>query len=171
MSDNKKTINCPACGKEMHKLYIPDEDVYIDICIEGCGGMFFDNRELDKFDELEENANAILSAIKNRTFEEVDKSEKRICPVCNVPMVKMGSGVTNVEIDVCNTCGAKFLDCGELLKIREAGENKVNINTAKIDLLYKENLYNILGKNADKKIKPSKGRQLFENIVIEYLNK
>ena len=34
-------------------------------------------------------------------------------------MVKQGAGVANIQIDVCNNCGAKFLDYGELEAIRK----------------------------------------------------
>ena len=49
MSDNKQTINCPACGKEMVKVFDKEKGINIDICLNGCGGIFFDNREFEKF--------------------------------------------------------------------------------------------------------------------------
>ena len=52
MTDTKNQINCPACGKEMKKIYLPNEKINIDICLDGCGGIFFDNREFDKFNEV-----------------------------------------------------------------------------------------------------------------------
>ena len=49
--DTIDIIKCPACGKEMEKVFIPSEGINIDICTDGCGGIFFDNREFDKFNE------------------------------------------------------------------------------------------------------------------------
>jgi len=122
MADTKRVVTCPACDKEMTKVYIEDTDLNIDICLDGCGGILFDNRELEKFDEKHENADEIFEAIKGKTFEPVNELEVRICTICGSSMVKQGSGVEGVDIDVCNTCGAKFLDNGELEKIREYEE-------------------------------------------------
>ena len=171
MSDNKLTIDCPACGKEMVKVFDENNGINIDICLNGCGGMLFDNREFEKFDEAHENADEILNAIKDKVFEKVDDSKIRICPICKVPMVKMGAGNGGVEIDVCNTCGAKFLDNGELEKVREGAQADLGKVDAMVNLLYQNNLKEVLGKNAQKEIKTSPRRQFFENLVTKYLNK
>ena len=119
MKETTKTINCPACGCEMTKIFVPEANINIDICLDGCGGIYFDNRELDKFDEQHENIDFILEQIKGKEFKPVDTKEKRICPVCKTPMVKHFMSVKKeVEIDDCYGCGAKFLDNGELQKIR-----------------------------------------------------
>ena len=124
MADNQDIINCPACGARMEKVYVPDAGVYVDVCLNGCGGIYFDNRELDKFDEKHENIDTILEAIKNKQFKQVDTTEKRICPVCKTPMVKHFMSVKKeVEIDDCYGCGGKFLDYGELQKIRSQYNN------------------------------------------------
>ena len=124
MADNKEIIKCPACGCEMEKVYVPDAGIYVDICLNGCGGIYFDNRELDKVDEKQESISAILDAINNKNFKYVDTTEKRICPVCHTPMVKhFMSAKKEVEIDDCYKCGGKFLDNGELQKIRAQYEN------------------------------------------------
>ena len=171
MSDNKQIINCPACGKEMVKVFDKEKGINIDICLNGCGGILFDNREFEKFDESHENADEILNAIKERKFAKVDESEIRVCPICNVPMVKMGAGTGGVEIDICNTCGAKFLDNGDLEKVRKGANADLSKVDAMVDLLYQNNLKEVLGKNAQKEIKKSPRRQFFENLVTKYLNK
>ena len=172
MADNKEMIQCPACSKSMTKIFVPEKGINIDICTDGCGGIFFDNRELEKFDSAEDNIDEILEAIKDKTFEKVDESTTRICPSCKVPMVKMGAGVPDVVIDVCNTCGAKFLDNGELQKIREAVEEGDNEKfDAFLNSLYRENLKDVLGKNAEMDIKSSPRRQFFENLVSRHLKR
>lgn len=174
MTDNKKDINCPACGCEMKKIFVSDANIDVDICLDGCGGIFFDNRELSKFDELNENANDILNAVNDKTFKKVDESKVRRCPICNIPMVKMGAGSGDVEIDSCNVCGAKFLDNGELQRIRERVKTN-DERTEKIEelanALYKANLHNVLGDKADEDIESSPRRQFFENLVKSYLLK
>ena len=66
--DTLETIKCPACGKDMEKIFIKSEGINIDICTKGCGGIFFDNREFKKFDEQHENLDEIIQAAENNTF-------------------------------------------------------------------------------------------------------
>ena len=79
----------------------------------------WDNMRFSLYDEETENADAILNEAKGKDFIKVDESKCRICPACNSIMVKNGAK-GGVKIDVCNVCGAKFLDHGELEKIRDA---------------------------------------------------
>ena len=119
MADNLEKLTCPACGEEMKKIYLSEAGINIDLCLNSCGGILFDNREFEKVDELDEKIDTLLDAIKGKTFKKVDTSETRVCPICGTPMVKIGTEISGIEIDYCNSCAAKFLDNGELIKIRE----------------------------------------------------
>lgn len=168
MADNEMNIECPACGKKMTKLYMQEAGVNIDICLDGCGGIYFDNRELEKFDESHEKIDEILAAIEGKTFEAAEDKEVRICPICGVPMVKMGAANGEVQIDVCNSCGAKFLDNGELHKIRES-VNKLNSKADMlIDIMYEENMRNITKVPTKRSINREKRRAFFENLAKRY---
>lgn len=119
MADTLKTLKCPACGKDMEKVFIPTEGINLDICTQGCGGIYFDNREFENFDEKDEDISAILSKVENKEFEKVDTSAERHCPNCGAKMVKNSTSVHNeIEVDDCYSCGGKFLDRDELIKIR-----------------------------------------------------
>lgn len=118
MADTLNSIYCPACNSKMTKIKLPDVDFHIDICLDGCGGILFDNRELKTVLSLEEVIDKIIEAQENKEYKAVNTSEVRKCPVCHRPMVKLGNN-NAVEIDVCNSCGAKFLDYGELQKAKE----------------------------------------------------
>ena len=59
MADNLETNICPQCGKEMKKFYIQNHKFHVDICIDGCGGIWFDNRELKKVDDVSKNIDEI----------------------------------------------------------------------------------------------------------------
>ena len=119
MHDTKEVLTCPVCGKEMKKIYSKENNLSVDICLDGCGGMFFDNQELKKFDEQNENIDFILEAIGDRKYSN-SQTEKQInCPYCNAVMVKNFTDIAqNTEIDECYCCGGVFLNGGELLKIR-----------------------------------------------------
>lgn len=119
MGDTTDKINCPACGKEMAKIYLDIQKFNVDICTEGCGGIFLDNRELKKLDENHEDITPILEAIKDKTFQRTNEALKRICPVCGHTMVKNYTDyLKNIQIDECYNCGGKFFDAGELIKTR-----------------------------------------------------
>ena len=171
MTDTKDTLVCPACDKEMKKVYIKNAGINIDICIDGCGGMFFDNRELEKFDEEHENADDILKAVEEKEFEHVNNDEIRICPICNIPMVKLG-GIGSVKIDACNICGGKFLDNGELKRLRE---EKSEINSKKEELFnkleqiaYDKTMGNV-GNFVNNNIPRTKFREAFEFVIRKFV--
>ena len=119
MADNFNTIKCPACQHEMVKVYVPKEGVNIDVCVNGCGGIYFDNREFKYFDEQHEDIEELTKAVEGKEFIPVDETLPRTCPVCGARMVKNYASVKKeVQVDECYSCGGKFLDHGELEKIR-----------------------------------------------------
>lgn len=139
MFDNKYENVCPACGEKMVKVYMPNQKVNLDVCLNGCGGIYFDNREFEKFDEVHEDIAPLLEAYKGKTFKKVDESQTRICPVCGMQMVKnFSSAKKEVQIDECYRCGGRFLDYSELEKIRAEYPNENARADAAIELLYKE---------------------------------
>ncbi len=120
MSDTKKEIICPACKTKMEKV-ITKHGIIVDICTNGCGGIWFDNRELGKFTNITESISEIEDSVKNKTFNVTETEKIRKCPVCQNNMVKhKACGGSDVEIDDCYSCGGKFLDFGELERIRRA---------------------------------------------------
>ncbi len=120
MADNLKPILCPACHNEMTKIFMPEQGVNLDVCLDGCGGIYFDNREFKMFDEEHESIDNIINAIDGKTFVPVEETKVRICPVCGAQMVKNYSSIQKeVQLDECYSCGGKFLDRGELTKFRQ----------------------------------------------------
>ncbi len=124
MADNLDEIECPACRKKMKKIFMPEQGVNIDVCL-NCGGIYFDNREFQKFDEIHEDITPLEELFENKTFKSIDQSQTRICPVCSMKMVKnYASSKHEVQVDECYSCGGKFLDYGELEKIRAQYETE-----------------------------------------------
>ena len=114
----------------MKKIFIPSAGISVDICTDGCGGIFFDNQELQKFDKQSSDASLIEKELEGKSFVKVDESQTRVCPVCNRPMAKTSIRGLGIEIDTCYTCGAVFLDNGELAAIRK-GVRTTSIDTVK----------------------------------------
>lgn len=113
--DTQHIIKCPACGSKMTKVKFPNTDFHIDICANGCGGILFDNMELAKIMSSKEIVDGLINYLNNESFKMPCKEDLRVCPVCNTPMTKVGN---DIEIDVCDTCGAKFLDSDEIKRLR-----------------------------------------------------
>ena len=170
MADTKQELICPACKEKMEKIFISDANINVDICLNGCGGILFDNRELEKCDEAHENISEILEAIKNKSFNIVSENFIRKCPVCGNIMLKMKDGAANIQIDNCPLCGAKFLDNGELQKIRDEDKNTTLHNLdSTLALLLSKNLEEAtLGLQESKYYK---FRTHIEDLIKSFLNK
>ncbi|MBR1616688.1 zf-TFIIB domain-containing protein [bacterium] len=144
MRDTKETLICPACGKEMKKVFIKSAGINLDICLDGCGGILFDNQELKHFDEIHEDISEIQELYEGKTFEKVDLTKKRTCPICDSGMVRNhASHMQEIEIDECYSCGAIFLDYGELKAIRNQFKTEEDRKEAFIK--YFQNKHNAYG--------------------------
>ncbi len=131
MADNLEEICCPACGKKMKKIFMPEQGINIDVCTEGCGGIYFDNREFKVFDEPHEDISPLDELFKDKEFQQVDEKVTRYCPVCGSAMMKnYANAEKDVQVDECYSCGGKFLDYGEIKKIRSINSPK-NIEKTK----------------------------------------
>lgn len=168
MADTLEKINCPACGKLMEKVFIPSEGINIDICTDGCGGIFFDNREFDAFNEQHEDISVILEKLKNKEFSKTDEDAQRFCPCCGVKMVKNKAGIkSSVIIDECYGCGGKFLDNHELLKIRDEYQNDQHRTDEAMSYVYRKvgrQLTDVQLKSARAKMNKSFGQRLFNSL-------
>ena len=115
-------MKCPACGNQLTEMDV--EGVKVDACDGGCAGIWFDNFEIDKFDEPHEPAGALLEGIARNESVTVNESQKRNCPKCDgiVMMRHCFSIKQEVEVDECAGCAGIWLDHGELEKIRSLFE-------------------------------------------------
>jgi Zn-finger nucleic acid-binding protein len=112
-------MKCPACDHELREKEVGG--VVVDVCEGGCGGIWFDNFELKKFDEPNEAAGEELLDIPRDPNVVVDFSVRRECPVCDgiVMMQHPFSPNDDVIVDECPGCGGIWLDAGELAGIRQ----------------------------------------------------
>ena len=111
-------MKCPACDTEMEEVIV--EDIAVDVCKQGCGGLWFDQFELKKVDEPHESAGESLLQITMDRTVTPDPSERRMCPKCTdiVLMRHFFSVKKEVEVDECPKCAGFWLDYGELGRIR-----------------------------------------------------
>jgi Zn-finger nucleic acid-binding protein len=111
-------MNCPVCEKLM-----AEEDfggVQVDVCRDGCKGIWFDWLELVRLDENSEGAGAALEeALRSPRVNDADRGQLN-CPKCGIPMqTHKYKSAKEVNVDECYGCGGFFLDSGELQEVRD----------------------------------------------------
>ena len=111
-------MNCPQCGRSLTP--VRTSGITVDACWNGCGGIWFDQGELQKVDEPHEAAGESLLEIPRAGGAAPDRSRRLRCPRCpdTVLMRHLFSPKRAVVVDECPTCGGYWLDPGELLDIR-----------------------------------------------------
>ena len=111
-------MNCPACGMSM----VEDDfgDVRVDVCKNGCKGIWFDWQELIRLDENYEGLGRTLEeALKSPRVNDAGREPLK-CPKCEIAMrAHKYSSAKEVNVDECYGCGGFFLDSGELREIRD----------------------------------------------------
>ena len=123
-------MDCPACSRGLVTVLIGG--VSLDICQGGCGGIWFDNFELHKFDEPKESAGEELLAFERSASLKVDTTHRRKCPKCTalIMMRHLFSPNDDVTIDECPGCAGIWLDPGELAAIRSRFETEAERKAA-----------------------------------------
>ena len=68
-------MKCISCSSELKTLSF--NSIVLDVCQDGCGGIWFDAGELDKFDyENEQVSDQILFSGKNQNNAVINSTEK-----------------------------------------------------------------------------------------------
>ena len=111
-------MKCPVCDKEM---VVKDfGGVNVDVCENGCKGIWFDQDELRMLDENNEGLGAALDAALHDPRANDAQRGQLICPKCSIPMhAHRFERAQEVNVDECYSCGGFFLDSGELAEIRD----------------------------------------------------
>jgi len=111
-------MECPACSNSLQEMTVGD--VTVEVCKGGCGGIWFDNFELKKFDEPHESSGEDLLHIDRDESILIDHSKRLNCPKCDemVMMRHFFSVKKEVEIDECPNCAGIWLDAEELERLR-----------------------------------------------------
>lgn len=113
-------MKCPRTGTELKEIEV--HGIKVDIS-EACGGVWFDNFELKKFDESHEGAGEELVQLMNKYAGSTFNTEVKLKSPRHPEVTMMRcfySSSSKIEIDVCPESGGIWLDAGELQKIRES---------------------------------------------------
>ncbi len=112
-------MDCPACSRELREL--ATEQLHVDVCDGGCGGIWFDAGRLARVDEPHEPVDPALLRIACDSSLTIDRDARRSCPRCPdavVMMRRFTSVDRRVAVDECPACAGIWLDAGELAEIR-----------------------------------------------------
>ncbi|MFC1538856.1 zf-TFIIB domain-containing protein [Candidatus Latescibacterota bacterium] len=109
---------CPVCVNEMIEENFGG--VAVDVCKNGCRGIWFDWAEIVKLDERNEGfGKALEEALKYPQTNEENRGNI-LCPKCGIPMhIHKYKSSKEINVDECYVCGGFFLDSGELQVIRD----------------------------------------------------
>lgn len=164
-------MNCPACKNTLEKMTI--ENITLDVCRGGCGGVWFDNFELMKIDEPDEYDASALMDIEIDESVRVDHETKRNCPVCEKQfMLRHFFSVRRaVSVDECPRCGGVWLDYGELGQIRRqfnSEEEKTKAAGEYFQDVFGVELAKMRAESAEKTEKAKKIANIFRFICPSY---
>lgn len=118
-------MNCKECKNEFEVIHIDGEDY--EYC-STCQGLLLHKDQLNKL--LKETSEDVeLHSIKEYCD---DQKGQMTCPVCSSKMKKINFlGFSGITLDHCESCGAFWLDKGEisqmheLIKMVEEGKHSV----------------------------------------------
>ena len=112
-------MKCPVCLKEMIEQDFGSAK--IDVCKDGCKGIWFDWSELSKLDEENEGLGNELKEALNYPRSNDENRGQIYCPKCGIPLhIHKYRNSKEINIDECYKCGGFFLDSGELKVIRDS---------------------------------------------------
>lgn len=116
-------MKCPACSKDL--VQISASGVEVDLCKNGCGGIWFDRTEIQKFDENNELVPSDFLLKERPTTVELNPFPRQCPRCCGDHLVRQNYDSSNpIEIDLCWHCGGMWLDVHELAEIREGGGDR-----------------------------------------------
>ncbi len=164
-------MKCPACGNTLTQMNA--DTITVDVCKEGCAGIWFDNYELQKVDESHESAGECLLEIERQGATAVDHTQRRSCPKCDdqVMMRHFVSVKRQVEVDECPACAGIWLDHGELGSIRTqyaSEEERKKAAAAYFDEVFGEKLAEMRDQSGENLQKSQRIARLFRFICPSY---
>jgi hypothetical protein len=109
---------CPVCASVLQQ--VEEDGLLLDVCRDGCGGIWFDNHELRQAaDPARAAATTAVVAARPVALPAEAFELKRCCPRCAgiIMQRRRFSESCRVDIDACPACGGIWLDHGEFEKI------------------------------------------------------
>ncbi len=143
-------MQCPRCQTETVEL--TNNNVNVEVCLNGCSGIWFDPYIFKQLDEPHEAEISFLQKLSQGKKGAIDLEKKIDCPRCDSqPLFRRFFSVRkSVEIDECPRCAGVWLDAGELTQIYSMFETEEQ-RKGEADILLAE----LIGPNMEKLSKAS----------------
>lgn len=121
-------MRCPKCEQSLEEFSI--QGIGVERC-KKCGGIWFGKDELKKIrDERDKNLSWLdFDLWSDANQLESEEGDFISCPNDSKDLFKIKYGTSGVIVDVCLDCYGVWLDKGELDKILNKLEEKVNSET------------------------------------------
>ena len=111
-------MQCPVCQKELVERDFGG--VKVDVCKDGCKGLWLGWMELGKLDQNNEGLGEALKEALEYPRNNADDRPRIKCPKCSVAMTRHKfQSAKEINVDECYQCGGFFIDSGELKAIRD----------------------------------------------------
>jgi len=164
-------VKCPACGNAMKEIQV--ENIAVDVCEGGCGGVWFDWFELKNVDEPDEAAGEELLNVARNEAVVVDQFASRNCPRCpgQIMQKHFASVKREVAVDECPACAGFFLDYGELNTIRSqfaSEEERAEAAQKLFDELFDEDIAKLESESEEKLEKSRRLAHMFRFLLPSY---
>jgi Zn-finger nucleic acid-binding protein len=110
-------MKCPACDYELRKIIAGG--VAADVCVGGCGGIWFGRFEIAKFDSSPDETSRFLFNIEKTRSP--NGTGQRQCPKCTSAKLlrRPYSLKKKAMVDHCPGCGGYWVDASELGPLRQ----------------------------------------------------
>ena len=147
--------------------------VNVDVCENGCKGIWFDQGELRMLDETNEGLGAALEAALRYPRNNDGRRAPIKCPKCSIPMhTHKYKRAKEVNVDECYACGGFFLDSGELTDIRNNYMSDAEVNAYADRIIKSVPEYNQAMKKLDAERKRLEAIQKFTRfLTVNYWRK
>lgn len=113
---DEAVVKCPKCADAvLEAIKAGEADVHR--CA-ACGGIWFNFSELETVLKIPSG----LTKVDRRPVDPTKDQMKANCPECHTPMIKIKAlGHADVTMDGCKVCYGRWLDGGELAKLKGGG--------------------------------------------------
>lgn len=160
---------CPVCNEY---LIIDEIDgIEIDVCKEGCKGIWFDSQELKELREESINKLAyeeLRGKYTPKPIEEAVSESLRTCPRCEIKLYRYRwARESEILIDLCHKCYGIWLDYGELKGIDDyqKAHTKRKIESYDLNLLISPELDAIVARKPYSELKPETKERILNNLL------
>jgi uncharacterized protein len=147
-------MNCPACRSSLQERHV--SDVKIDVCEEGCAGIWFDGSQIKKMDEPQDpDAETILN-LKPATDVTL-QAEPHNCPKCRTNTLtrieSAKSGKKKILLEDCSKCRGVFINASVLNVLRRENPTETSRKLAAAKLFEETFLKSKLDKEEATRLK------------------